>query len=73
MIGASDFHRISFATVARPSLWYRLRYAWHMRRVTASSWSFAWDSANANDAEFLDDLTPAEAVSEEVSCWEHDG
>lgn len=43
-----------------------------MRRVTASSWSFAWDSANAADAEFLEDETPADAVDEEVSCWDHD-
>lgn len=56
-----------------PSLLYRLRYAWHMRRWGGGSWKFAWESANAVDVDDLDDMTPKEAVYEEISCWSHDG
>lgn len=55
---------------AQPSLWYRLRYAWYMMEAIGyHQWSFAWDAANAIDIEFMDDLTPKDAVYEELSHW----
>jgi len=51
-------------------LLYRIRYAWHMRKQTRCSWSFAWDSAKAFDMEDVDDMSPYDAVCEELSCWD---
>lgn len=57
-------------------LQWRIRYTWHM--LTTLEWwnalSFCWYSSGAALEMYLeDDMTPSDAVDEELSHWEDDG
>ena len=47
--------------------WWRLRYAFWAVVILRCKPSFAWGMAN--DAEPYDEMTPREALEEELSYW----
>lgn len=50
-------------------LWWKLRYAIVMVHRTGMNPFNAWGFAGSWLESFGDELTPAQAVSEELSCW----
>lgn len=50
--------------------WYRVRYAYWMRRETLMPYRMAWSAAMAVEYEWiLDGYSPRDAVGEELSQW----
>ena len=52
---------------------WKLRYAWDMARnvgfLPADKWRFYWRSAVASYPEAHEEMTPEDAVSEDIAAW----
>lgn len=48
--------------------WWNIQYTWRMWGITNELRS-SWQAAAAWDNEDIDDMTPDEALSEELSHW----